>query len=130
MLRAVDLAGRIHQLAPLRLALADFHAARREPVPYYAFYAYRVLEDIGYMFGTVKVEKKGERPDWGAMNAAFKTEEEHWDLLTDAGTLARHLNMQKLQDLAVMDPQKLLTLSHEAINRAIEHVGSIAGQTS
>jgi len=71
----------------LQLALADFYTARREVGPYGAFYAYRVLEDVGLHFGSTK----GGHPDWDKMNSALGTSETKWDLLKNAGTLARHL---------------------------------------
>jgi len=120
MLLAADVARGIHGSPSLWFALADFHVARREPVPYYAFYAYRVLEDVGFMFGTVD-----DHPDWDVMNAAFKTKKEHWDLLIDAGTRARHLNEQKLRELAAMDSQELLNLSHKALTLVLEQRGVI-----
>src|SRR5947209_14455431 len=62
-------------------ALSDFRQARRNLGPYSAFYAYRVLEDIGYGFGTVS-----DHPNWDAMNDAFGTTREHWNLLIETGT--------------------------------------------
>lgn len=59
---------RLRHDIPLGLALADFHAARRELGPYYAFFAFRVLKDIGFRFG----DKDGA-PDWPAMNKALGT---------------------------------------------------------
>ncbi len=59
--------------AALQLAFADFYTARREVGPYSAFYAYRVLEDVGFHFGS-----KGVHPDWDEMNRALGTSKEKW----------------------------------------------------
>jgi hypothetical protein len=86
LIAAADLVRDVGHNVSLRLALADFHAARRERGLYYAFYAYRTLEDVGYIFGV-----KDEHPDWGAMNTAFGTTKATWGALVDAGTKAAPL---------------------------------------
>lgn len=103
----------------LQLALADFHAARREGGVYSFFYAYRVLEDVGYHFGATK----DDHPDWNAMNKALKTNKPKWKPLTDAGTAARHLSQQKIQKLPVHNSGQLLALAHEAITLFLAHLG-------
>src|SRR5581483_11126436 len=50
--RAAALVRQLHSRPALQLALGDFYAARREPGPYSPFYAFRVLEDVGFHFGT------------------------------------------------------------------------------
>jgi hypothetical protein len=40
-------------------AFADFRAARGQTGSYLSFYANRVLEDVGYLFG-----RRGDSPDW------------------------------------------------------------------
>ncbi len=100
------------------LALADFHAAHREAGLYGAFYAFRVLEDVGYMFGVAKNDK----PDWDAMNRAFGTKEADWKRLTDAGTRARHMQPGALATLTAIERAELLNLAHDALAHAIRYV--------
>ena len=107
----------------MQLALADFRAARREPWPYFAFYAYRVLEDVGFLFGATT----DGHPDWPAMNCAFGTTKEKWQPLTDAGTAARHLSEGKLAELAGANRRELLALSYEALTLALAHFGISPG---
>jgi hypothetical protein len=114
--RAAALVRGLHAFPALQLALSDFHAARREAGPYSAFYAFRVLEDVGFQYGVTKQDK----PDWGAMNAALGTTEAKWKALTDAGTLARHLSERKLSNLQSIDVLGLLRLAHEAIELALK----------
>jgi hypothetical protein len=116
--RAASMVHQILQFFQLGLALADFHAARRETGSYGFFYAYRVLEDVGYHFGATK----GDHPDWDAMNKALKTSKQKWDPLIKAGTSARHLSQEKLKQLVQADPGRLLALAHEAITLFIEHL--------
>jgi hypothetical protein len=120
LLRAAELSLALQNSMPLQLALADFHAARRRPGPYQAFYAFRVLEDVGFMFGT----KKGFA-DWGAMNKAFKTTEKKWAPLTKAGKWARHLSPENLRKLAQTNQKQMLSLSHKALTLALAHRGFI-----
>lgn len=108
-----------HGSVPLQMALADFHVALRERGPYSAFYAFRVLEDIGFSFGATKQDK----PDWAAMNKALNTDEKKWRPLTGAGTSARHLSEKKLTNLAAGSRQDLLALAHEALKLAFKHFG-------
>jgi len=108
---------------PLQLAVADFHVARRELGPYSAFYAFRVLEDVGFQFGATKQDK----PDSGAMNQALKTNEEKWRPLTEAGTAARHLSEQKLQRPMGTSRDQLLALAHEALTLVFAHLGLSTG---
>ena len=93
--------------------------ARREVGPYSAFYAYRVLEDIGSHFGLTKDEK----PDGNAMNDALGTTEVKWKPLAKAGTIARHLNHQTLPQLEAMDRGDLLWLAREAVELALNKIG-------
>jgi hypothetical protein len=106
----------------MQLALSDFHAARHETGPYYAFYAYRVLEDVGYLFGA-----KDDHPNWDAMNAALNTCKQKWETLTDAGTAARHLDEGKFQQSKGATRQDLIALSHEALTLAFAHFGIFRG---
>lgn len=124
LLRAAGLTRSLQRFASLQLALTDFHTARREVGPYSAFYAYRVLEDIGYQFGATKDDK----PDWNAMNQALGTNEAKWKLLTRAGTWARHLNDQNQAKLAGSSREDLLGLAHEAISLALVYVGVDSGK--
>jgi len=101
--------------AALYLAMADFHAARREPGPYSAFFAFRALEDVGHMFGLER-----DKPNWNAMNAAFGTSEETWKRLTEAGTEARHLKSGATGPSS--DRSVLLSTSHKAVSLAINHL--------
>ena len=123
LLRAASLVRPLNNSISLQFALADFHVARRELGPYSAFYAYRVLEDVGYSFGATKEDK----PNWKAMNKALNTEEDKWKPLTDAGTMARHLSEQKLPKLVGADRQQLLALSYEALTLAFAHFGITNG---
>jgi hypothetical protein len=120
LIRAVDLVPRVINYGSLQFAVADFHSARKELGPYTAFYAYRVLEDVGYAFGV-----KDDHPNWDAMNAALKTSKEKWQSLIDAGTRARHLSEQSLHGLAGVNPRELLALSREALTLAFVHFGII-----
>lgn len=113
---AAALADALHQVATLQLALADFYTARRELGPYSAFYAFRVLEDIGFHFGVTKDDK----PDWDAMNTALGTVKTKWDPLTEAGKLARHLSERKLPKLVADNRNQLLGLAHEALAVALK----------
>lgn len=124
LLRAAALTRSLLGFASLQLALADFHTARREVGPYSAFYAYRVLEDVGFQFGATKDDK----PDWQAMNRALGTNKTKWDPLTDAGTWARHLNRQKMSKLAGITREDLLGLAHEAVTLALTRVGVDSGK--
>lgn len=117
-LRAANLVGQLGEDISLRFALADFHVARRELGPYSAFYAYRVLEDVGFTFGITKDDK----PDWDAMNKAFGTNKDKWQLLIESGTWARHLSEQSLAKLAGADRQQLLNLSHAALTLSFAHL--------
>jgi len=114
LLAAGDLLRRLGGNPSLALALADFRAARRELGPYFAFFAYRVLEDIGYAFG-----EKGGKPDWLAMNAALGTNQKHWDDLTQAGTAARHLSKGSLPTVLLKPRDVLLGLARDALSRWI-----------
>lgn len=113
------LAATLEPHAALLMAMADFHASRREVGPYAAFYAYRALEDVGFYFGATK----DDHPKWDEMNRALGTTRAHWDLLTQAGTAARHLSAGKLPALVAADLGALRELAHEAISRALEHIG-------
>ena len=106
----------------LQLALADFHTARRQLPPYSAFYAFRVLEDVGYHFGT----RRDDKPDWNAMNTALKTSEQTWKPLTDAGTFSRHLNITKTAPFNANYPD-LLGLAHEVIEKTLDYQRQKAG---
>jgi hypothetical protein len=75
-------------------ALADYSRARREPGPYYAFHAYRALEDLNYAF---RGNDRGAR--WRELNKALGTSEETWKDLTHAGEAARHLNPEEIRRL-------------------------------
>lgn len=102
-------------LPTLGLALSDFRNARTQIGPYYAFYAYRVLEDIANSFGRVATRKKGEdRPNFEEMNKAFGTTEEDWVEFTNAGIDSRHLQptMEKLMALLSMREELIKTAKH------------------
>jgi hypothetical protein len=103
----------------LRLTLGDFYTARREVGPYSAFYAYRVLEDVGFHFGVTK----DDHPDWKSMNRELGTSKEKWDPLIKAGTIARHLNDRALQKLERMDRNALLRLAREAVELILDKIG-------
>lgn len=107
-----------HRFPALYLALADFHAALREPGPYFAFFAFRALEDVAQMFGPGTEGKL----NWAAMNEAFGTDKAHWEPLTVAGTAARHLKWADAGLAGDENRQGLLTLAHESIARALEHI--------
>lgn len=113
-LRAANIVGPLGPHFSLQVALGDFRVARRDLGPYSSFYAYRVLENIGYAFGITKEDK----PEWDAMNKALGTDKGKWQPLTDAGTWARHLNEQSFSKLAAANRQQLLGLSHEALSLA------------
>src|SRR5689334_14193464 len=107
---SATLAGVLDSRAALQMALADFHASRREVGPYVAFYAFRALEDVGFHFGATK----DDHPKWDDMNRALGTTKATWDSLTDAGTAARHLSVGKLPALATADLLRLRELAHDA----------------
>jgi len=109
----------LRELPALQFALGDFYTARREVGPYSAFYAFRMLEDVGFHFGVTKNDK----PDWDAMNAALGTSKAKWDPLTEAGTCARHLSDRKLPKLETMDRAALLRLAHEAVELTLNKIG-------
>jgi hypothetical protein len=109
----------LRELPALQLALGDFYTARREGGPYSAFYAFRVLEDVGFHFGVTKNDK----PDWDAMNAALGASKAKWDPLTEAGTSARHLTDRNLPKLETMDRPGLLRLAHEAVELTLNKIG-------
>jgi hypothetical protein len=98
----------------LRVALADFHTARREAGAYLAFYANRALEDVGYYFGTTKKD----HPDWDAMNAELGTSKAKWERLTKSGETARHEGA--LASAKLGDRDTLLGLAHEALKLVFE----------
>lgn len=98
------------------MALADFHAASREAGPYAAFFAFRVLEDVGFAFGAVK----GDKPDWDAMNTALGTTKRDWESLTAAGTQARHLSENKLAS-PTLGKADALVLAHRALTLLLQH---------
>ena len=116
---AASLTRALRDLPALQFALGDFYTARREIGPYSAFYAFRVLEDIGFHFGVTKNDK----PDWDAMNAALGTSKVKWDPLTEAGTGARHLSGRKLTMLESIDRATLLCLAHEAVQLTLNKIG-------
>lgn len=107
----------LRDLPALQLALGDFYTARREVGPYSAFYAFRVLEDVGFHFGV-----KNDKPDWDNMNAELKTTKEKWDSLTKAGTWARHLSDRRLPYTCTTDRADLLRLSHEAVELTLDKI--------
>lgn len=114
LVRRVGLAP--HFAFALFMALSDFHAASREAGPYAAFYAVRVLEDVGFAFGAVE----GERPDWTSMNAALGTIRLEWKPLTDAGTRARHMNEEKLAAPS-LSKADALQLAHRALTLLLQY---------
>ena len=109
----------LRELPALQLAFGDFYTARREVGPYSVFYAFRVLEDVGFHFGATKNDK----PDWDAMNAALGTAKAKWDPLTKAGTWARHLSDQGLPKFETIDRAGLLRLAHEAVELTLNKIG-------
>lgn len=116
---AAALTRALRELPALQLALGDFYTARREFGPYSAFYAFRVLEDIGFHFGTTKNDK----PDWDAMNAALGTSKAKWDSLTEAGTWARHLSDRGVPRVETIGRAALLRLAHEAVELVLNKIG-------
>ena len=107
----------------LMLALSDFRAARREPGPYYAFHAFRVLEDIRDAFPGAKRHQR-----WAAMNAALGTTEATWSEQTEASEKARHLNPADM--LWLMDPERharVLSSARDALRRFIAHLPTLRG---
>jgi hypothetical protein len=74
------------------------------------------LEDVGFHFGVTKQDK----PDWNAMNAKLGTTEAKWKPLTDAGTAARHLSVQKLSGLQTINVRDLLDLARESVDLALK----------
>jgi hypothetical protein len=109
---AAALTRALYDLPALQLALGDFHTARREVGPYSAFYAFRVLEDVGFHFGATKNDK----PAWNGMNAALGTSKAKWDPLTDAGTWTRHLSDRSRPKLETIDRAALLRLAMKPSN--------------
>jgi hypothetical protein len=104
--------------AALMLALSDFRSARREPGSYWAFHAFRVLEDIRDAFPG---EHRSQR--WDAMNAALGTTQDTWSELTDASTRSRHYNPANLVWLGdAARYGRLLTQVRDAIGGFIEHL--------
>jgi hypothetical protein len=107
----------------LMLALGDFRSARREPGPYYAFHAFRVLENIRDAFPG---EERAER--WDAMNVALGTTKETWAELTDASTRSRHLQPRDMVWLG--DPERhdrLLSQARDVLRAFIAHLPSVRG---
>ena len=92
-------------------AFADFRVARRQTGSYVAFFAYRVLEDIGYTFGTTD-----DKPNWDAMNLALGTTKGDWRKLTEAATAARH-NPARAIDSRERD--ELLAIAKRALERKL-----------
>jgi hypothetical protein len=119
LLKAATLVRSLVDMIALQLALPDFYTARREVGPYSAFYAYGVVEDVGFQFGFTK----NGHPDWEAMNNALGTSKEKWSQLTRAGTIARHLNNKALGELEVLDRSELLGLAREALEISLEKIG-------
>ena len=117
--KAASLVRSLRNIMALRLALGDFYTARREVGPYSAFYAYRVLEDVGFHFGVTK----DDHPDWKSMNRELGTSKEKWDPLIKAGTIARHLNDRALQKLERMDRNAFLRLAREAVELILDKIG-------
>jgi hypothetical protein len=109
----------VRQVQPfpaLQLALGDLYTARREIGPYSAFYAYRVVEDVGFHFGIIKHDK----PYWKTMNAKLGTTAAKWQPLTDAGTAARHLNVERLPGLQTINGRELLDLARESLELVLK----------
>jgi len=79
---AAELLPTIDMVPGLGAAFATFRAARRQSGSYVAFFAYRVLEDVAYTF-----EQPTRIQAWTAMNTAFGTSKDHWQLLIDAGPI-------------------------------------------
>lgn len=122
LLRSANLVREIVTRPPgsvlLQMAINDFHVARRERGPYSAFYAFRVLEDIGFSFGVTREDK----PDWDVMNSALGTDKKKWLSLTNAGTWARHLSDKKLAGFPLANRLDLLAMAHEALSLTFKHV--------
>ena len=78
---AAALLRQVQPFPALQLALGDFYTARREIGPYSAFYAFRVLEDVGFHFGVTKQGK----PGWNAMNAKLGTTESEMEATDERG---------------------------------------------
>jgi hypothetical protein len=112
---AAALVRQVQPFPALQLALGDLYTARREIGPYSAFYAFRVLEDVGFHFGVTNQDK----PDWKAMNAKLGTTEAKWKPLTSAGTAARHLSVQKLSNLQTINVREFLDLARESVELAL-----------
>ena len=58
---AAALVRKVQPFPALQLALGDLYTARREIGPYSSFYAFRVLEDVGFHFGVTKINPVGTR---------------------------------------------------------------------
>ncbi len=116
LLKAAELTRSVLDHPALSFAIGDFYAARREIGPYSSFYAFRVLEDVGFHFGTTK---EG-RPDWDKMNAVLGTTKDDWRELTDAGTWARHLSKENTQKIKAIDLGKMLSLAHKALRLVLK----------
>lgn len=118
LLEAAVLARSVSKHPSIQFAIGDFYSARREVGPYSSFYAFRVLEDVGFHFGT----RTGDKPDWDAMNKALGKSKDHWRLLTDAGTWSRHLNEENMQKLRNVGSDRTLPLAHQALDLAVKRI--------
>lgn len=116
---AATLVHTAHADVSVNLALADFQSARRDLSPYFAFFAYRALEDIAYRFGVVG----GDKPDWDAMNQGLGTSKQHWQALTTVGTAARHLNPADVATITALKRNDVLDVAHDALTRLLRHLG-------
>jgi hypothetical protein len=119
--KAAALVQALQKFPALQLAFGDFYTARREAGLYSAFYAFRVLEDVGFHFGVTKDDK----PNWDTMNAALGTSKSKWQPLTDAGTWNRHLSERSLTKLETIDQAGLLRLAHEAVELTLKKIGLV-----
>jgi hypothetical protein len=60
---AAALVRQVQPFPAVQLALGDFYTSRREIGPYSSFYAFRVLEDVGFHFGVTGEINRIERDE-------------------------------------------------------------------
>jgi hypothetical protein len=100
----------VSRVPDLAHAFNDFRSARTQVGSYVKFFANRVLEDVGYLFG-----RRDDHPDWDSMNAALKTTTADWALISRGA--ARHNPLTPIPDA---DRTAVLDLAHSAIQKYID----------
>jgi len=99
----------LSRVPDLAHAFGDFRAARSQAGSYVAFFANRVLEDVGYLFG-----RRDNHPDWDKMNAALGTTTAEWTRISK-GT-ARHNPLAPISDV---NRAAMLELARGAIEKYV-----------